>query len=92
MNDAINYPFEMRLLTSDEGGGWLITFPDLPACMSDGETPEEAIINGRDAACAWLQAAEESGRDVPAPGGSASGRFTAGVPHPYNQTGNLGNE
>jgi integrase len=42
----------MRPLIADEGGGWLITFPDLPGCMSDGETPEEAIENGRD--LPWL--------------------------------------
>ncbi len=35
----IEYPFEMRPLTEEEGGGWLIIFPDLPGCMSDGETP-----------------------------------------------------
>ena len=75
-----DYPCELRRLTNDEGGGWLITFPDLPGCMSDGETPEEAVINGRDAVCAWLKSAEESGRDVPAPGGSASGKFIARVP------------
>ena len=33
---------EVRRLTEEEGGGWLATFPDLPGCMSDGETPEEA--------------------------------------------------
>src|SRR5882724_3888386 len=26
----------IRRLTEDEGGGWLIEFPDLPGCMSDG--------------------------------------------------------
>ena len=38
-----DYPFELRPLTKAEGGGWLITWPDLPGCMSDGETPEEAL-------------------------------------------------
>jgi hypothetical protein len=33
----------------DEGGGYLIEFPDLPGCMSDGATIEEAITNGIDA-------------------------------------------
>ena len=48
-----DYPFELRPLTKAEGGGWLITWPDLPGCMSDGETPEEAIENGKDAFAAW---------------------------------------
>ena len=37
------YPFSVRPLSSDEGGGFLITFPDLPGCISDGETPEKAV-------------------------------------------------
>ena len=41
--NKIEYPFEMKPLSIDDGGGWLITFPDLVGCMSDGETPEEAI-------------------------------------------------
>ena len=49
-----DYPFDLRPLSKAEGGGWLITWPDLPGCMSDGETPEEAIENGRDAFAGWV--------------------------------------
>lgn len=49
-----DYPFDLRPLSTAEGGGWLITWPDLPGCMSDGETPEEAIENGRDAFASWI--------------------------------------
>lgn len=80
MNPETEYPFELRPLTKAEGGGWLITFPDLPGCMSDGDSPEEAIANGRDAACAWLAAAHEAGREVPRPGELPSGRFVARIP------------
>jgi antitoxin HicB len=48
MSDT-EYRFTVRPLTGDEGGGHLIEFPDLPGCMSDGETIEEAIANGEDA-------------------------------------------
>jgi len=48
-----HHPFELRRLTKAEGGGWLITWPDLPGCMSDGETPEEAMENGKDTFAAW---------------------------------------
>ena len=40
------YPFLIRPLAKDEGGGFLIEFPDLPGCVSDGETIEDAIANG----------------------------------------------
>jgi antitoxin HicB len=47
---------ELRQLTEAEGGGWLATFPDLPGCMSDGQTPEEALYNAAEAEAAWLEA------------------------------------
>lgn len=80
MTKLPDYPFEMRPLTEGEGGGWLITFPDLPGCMSDGETPEEALINGRDAVAAWIEAMQASGRPIPAPGDRPSGKFMTRVP------------
>jgi antitoxin HicB len=33
--------------------------PDLPGCMSDGETPEEALKNAQDAISSWIEAADE---------------------------------
>lgn len=80
MSKAPQYPFEMRPLTVEEGGGWLITFPDLPGCMSDGETPEEALANGSDAVKAWIDAMRAAGREIPAPGEPASGKFIARIP------------
>src|SRR5687768_6860827 len=80
MTQDLEYPFEIRPLAQDEGEGWLITFPDLPGCMSDGETPEEAVANGKDAVAVWLKAARESGREVPRPDELPSGKFIARIP------------
>ena len=77
----LKYPFEIQMLDESEGGGYLITFPDLPGCMSDGETIEEAIENGKDAVNCWIQTAKEFDDPVPKPGrGSLSGRFVQRVP------------
>ncbi len=51
----------------EDGGGFLATVPDLPGCMSDGETPQEAISNVQDAIESWIQAARDMGRDIPEP-------------------------
>jgi predicted RNase H-like HicB family nuclease len=75
--DFLDYPFEIRRLTEAEGGGFLITFPDLPGCMSDGETLEEAVANGKDASACWMIAHIEAGREIPHPGES---RLVALVP------------
>ena len=76
----IDYPFEIRPLSKDEGGGYSITFPDLPGCYSDGATPEEAINNGRDALESWLAVAREFGDKLPKPFSNVSGRFVQRVP------------
>lgn len=80
MKTRAEYSFELRPLSEDEGGGWLIVYPDLPGCMSDGDTPEEALVNGKDALAAWLKAAVEAGREIPKPGDLPSGKFIARVP------------
>ena len=50
---ALEYPFITSVLPEAEGSGYLIEYPDLPGCMSDGETIQEAVENGR-AAVAML--------------------------------------
>ena len=61
----LKYPFEVRPLSNDEGGGYSISFPDLPGCWSDGATPEEAFANGHDAVQAWLAVAQEFRDELP---------------------------
>ena len=82
MNKLSDYPFEVRPLSSEEGGGYLISFPDFAECISDGETVEEAMVNGRDALKATIAALKATKQSVPAPnnGGVASGKFVARVP------------
>jgi len=52
-----DYPFVVRPLSRAEGGGWFITWPDLPGCMSDGATPEETVENGKDASAESVEVA-----------------------------------
>lgn len=80
--DLPEYPFIISLLPVAEGGGYLIEFPDLPGCISDGETIEEAIMNGKDAIVCWLETAKQFGDEIPEPGSSnaASGFWVQRVP------------
>ena len=61
------YPLLVEPLPESEGGGFIAVVPDLPGCMSDGATPEEAVSNVRDAIAAWIEAAHDLGRPVPSP-------------------------
>jgi len=63
----LEYPVIITPLSAEDGGGFAATVPDLPGCMSDGDTPEEAITNVQDAIAAWIEAAQDLGRAVPEP-------------------------
>ncbi len=65
MRDLTLYPFEIRPLSEAEGGGFLISYPDFSECISDGETPEEAIRNGLDALQETIYALESLGKREP---------------------------
>ena len=82
MSKLADYPFEVRPLAAEDGGGYLISFPDFAECLSDGQTVDEAIVNGRDALKATIAALKSRKMAVPAPnsGGVASGKFVARVP------------
>lgn len=63
----LDYPVIIEPLASENGGGFVATVLDLPGCMSDGETAEEALANVRDAIAAWIEEARALGRPVPKP-------------------------
>lgn len=78
----LKYPVTIRPLTKEEGGGYLVEFPDLPGCMADGETIEEALREAEDALKAWLATAREFGDPIPEPGISShySGQWRIRLP------------
>lgn len=67
----MEYPVVINRLSDEDGGGYLAYFPDLVGCMSDGETPEEAVSNALLAFEEWMDAARERGIEVPVPHSAA---------------------
>ncbi|HAE37667.1 MAG TPA: hypothetical protein DCG57_03390 [Candidatus Riflebacteria bacterium] len=65
--DLDKYQFEIRELSADEGGGFLVSYPDFNECIADGETMEEALQNGRQALADVLAALKEAGLPIPKP-------------------------
>ena len=53
------YAIRIEPLAESDGGGYLATVPDLPGCMSDGDTPEEALRNVQEAIASWLECEKE---------------------------------
>lgn len=64
----VDYTMVVTPLSEEEGGGFMAYYPDLPGCLSDGETPEEAVENAKDAFLAWMSVQEDRGAEVPKPG------------------------
>ncbi len=57
----LDYEIIVRALAPDEGGGWFAYYKDFKGVMGDGETPEEAIKDVRNAFAAFVQNAIDNG-------------------------------
>jgi len=64
---ADEYRIVIEPLPPEDGGCFVAYVPDLPGCMSDGETREEAAHNISDAIECWIEEAKKLGRAIPPP-------------------------
>jgi predicted RNase H-like HicB family nuclease len=67
MKKTLDYPVLIEPLSKEDGGGFLASAPDLPGCVSDGETAEAALDNVRRAINEWIAEAKGLGRTIPQP-------------------------
>ena len=65
LDDYISMPHPIEIREDEDEGGFVISCPDLPGCLTFGETLEEAMRNADDAKKAWLLAAMEDGLEIP---------------------------
>jgi antitoxin HicB len=65
------YRFTVRPLSKDEGGGYLVEYPEIPGCMSDGDRGR-GLANAREALRDTLDVFRESGRKAPPPAVAAA--------------------
>ena len=82
LNEYLALPYRMELVKDPEEGGFVVSFPDLPGCITCGETLEVAVANAADAKRAWLEAALEDGLPIREPDdlGNYSGQFKLRIP------------
>ena len=62
-----SYPAIFYKCDPDEGEGYTVDVPDLLGCVTEGDTLEEAIFMGIDAASGWIVGELREGRPIPAP-------------------------
>lgn len=58
------YPAIFKPFT-DQSGGYVVEFPDLPGCVTEGKDLEQAIEMGIDAASGWILGELEDGEQIP---------------------------
>jgi len=73
MTDPSVYRYELAPIPEAEGGGYMVSFPDLPGCHGVGDTEEAALADGRQALFACLDALRAVGRAAPEPSAPLGG-------------------
>ncbi len=61
--------YEIIIYWSDDDDAFVAEVPELPGCMADGETYQEALANTEVIIQEWLETAKEVGRPIPEPKG-----------------------
>ena len=56
--------YQMVIYWSEEDHGYLVEIPELPGCMADGKTRQEAVKNAETIMQEWVETAHELGRSV----------------------------
>lgn len=82
VQEYLSMLYRMEVIPDSREGGYVVSFPELPGCLTGGETLEKALENAEDAKRVWLEAALEERLPILEPGGPkerfigvAEGRF-----------------
>ena len=57
--------YEIVIFWSDEDKSFIADVPELPGCMADGKTYQEALSNAEIVINEWIEVAKELGREIP---------------------------
>jgi predicted RNase H-like HicB family nuclease len=85
IDQYMKLPYKIEVIPDVDDGGYGVCIPDLPGCLSTGESIEEAIRNIEEAKKEWITAAIEEGLTIPEPSPEAdlssySGQFKLRIP------------
>ena len=61
--------YEIIIYWSEEDKAFIAEVPELPGCMADGRTYQEALSNAEIIIHEWIETAKELGRQIPQPKG-----------------------
>ena len=61
--------YELIIYWSKEDNAFVVEAPELPGCMADGASYEEALANAQEVIQEWIETAKDLGRPIPEPKG-----------------------
>ena len=88
LDDYMAMKYRMEVIEDKDEGGYVVSFPELPGCITCGETVESAIVNAMDAKKTWLEAAIEDGIQIHEPDSleEYSGQFKLRLPRSLHRS------
>ncbi|MBR3722909.1 MAG: type II toxin-antitoxin system HicB family antitoxin [Selenomonadaceae bacterium] len=90
LNYYLSLPYKLEIIPDSEEGGFAARFPELPGCITCGETLDDVVKNAEDAKREWLLTAIEENREIPKPfqvdTNQYSGQFKLRIPKILHKT------
>ena len=88
LNEYMSMSYKMEIIEDQDEGGFVISYPDLPGCITCGETIESAMQIAKDAKREWIRAALEEGIEIYEPDSleNYSGQFKLRIPRSLHRS------
>ena len=88
LEEYMKLPYKLEIVPDTEESGYVASYPELPGCITCGETVADAVANAEDAKKAWLSAAIEDKIEITEPDSAASysGQFKLRLPKTLHKT------
>ncbi len=88
LNDYMEMNYKIEIVEDKDEGGFVVSFPELPGCITCGESIETTIANAMDAKKEWLKAAIEDGIEIHEPDSleEYSGQFKLRIPRSLHRS------
>lgn len=88
LNDYLKMSYRMEIIEDKDEGGYVISYPDLPGCITCGDTIEVAVANAEDAKRSWMETAIKDGIQIREPDSleDYSGQFKLRIPRSLHRS------
>ncbi len=70
IDEYMKIQYRMEVVPDTEDGGYLVSFPELPGCLTCVESLDKAVEAANNAKREWISAALEDGIKIPEPSNS----------------------